>query len=143
MPYLLLQIVFVPLIASLAMLLVKPDRHRQPAWITIAVVAYTTVLLVMAGMRVSAGDIILEQYAIGPGFSFNLAADGLSLPVGLIINLICLALAFYSIHYVEHRIELIYGNDLNCIEVFAWRVCRDFYHGVIGQNQISTIWYIQ
>jgi NADH-quinone oxidoreductase subunit M len=40
--------------------------------------------------------------------SLNLLADGLSLPVALIINFICLALAFYSLHYVEHRIALIY-----------------------------------
>ena len=110
MPYLLLQIVAVPLIASMAMLLVRPAKNRRPAWIAIAAVAYTTLLLVLAGLRVSAGEIIFEQYPIGPDFSFNLSGDGLSLPVGLIINLICLALAFYSIHYVEHRIELIYGE---------------------------------
>jgi len=42
--------------------------------------------------------------------SLDLLADGLSLPVGLIVNLICLALAFYSLHYVDHRIELIYAT---------------------------------
>ena len=110
MPNLLLQIVAVPLIASLAMLLVRPANNRRPAWIAIAAVVYTTLLLVLAALRITAGEMILEQYRIGPHFSFNLAADGLSLPVGLIINLICLALAFYSIHYVEHRIELIYGK---------------------------------
>jgi len=106
----LLQIVAVPLVASLAMLVVPPAKNRRPAGIAISAVAYTTLLLVLAGLRVGAGEIIVEQYPIGPQFSFNLTADGLSLPVGLIINLICLALAFYSIHYVEHRIELIYGE---------------------------------
>ncbi|MGD9309893.1 MAG: proton-conducting transporter membrane subunit [Desulfosarcina sp.] len=110
MPYLLLQIVFVPLIASVAMLLVPPAKGPRPAWLAIAAVAYTTLLLVLAGLRVGIGEVVVEQYAVGPQFSFNLVADGLSLPVGLIINLICLALAFYSIHYVEHRIELIYGE---------------------------------
>ncbi|MDY6844104.1 MAG: proton-conducting transporter membrane subunit, partial [Thermodesulfobacteriota bacterium] len=33
-----------------------------------------------------------------------------SLPVALIVNLICIALSLYSIHYVDHRIELIYGE---------------------------------
>jgi len=42
--------------------------------------------------------------------SLNLLADGLSLPVALIINIICVVLALYSIHYVDHRIELIYGE---------------------------------
>ena len=110
MPYLLLQIVAVPLAASLGMIGVRPAKNRRPAWIAIAAVTYTTLLLVMAGLRISAGETIFEQYPIGPDFSFNLSSDGLSLPVGLIINLICLALAFYSIHYVEHRIELIYGE---------------------------------
>jgi NADH-quinone oxidoreductase subunit M len=56
------------------------------------------------------GEVILEKYFLGPEVSLNLLADGLSLPIALIINLICLALAFYSIHYVEHRIDLIYGK---------------------------------
>jgi len=110
MPYLLLQIVAVPLVASLAMLLVRPGKNRQPAWIAIAAISYTTLLLVLAGLRVTAGEVIHEPYPVGPDFNFNLSADGLSLPVGLIINLVCLALSFYSIHYVEHRIELIYGE---------------------------------
>jgi NADH-quinone oxidoreductase subunit M len=109
-PYILLQIVAVPLVASWAAFLIRPRKNRWSAWIAIAALCYTTLLLVLAGWRVYAGEIIREQYAIGPQVSFNLLADGLSLPVALIINLISLALAFYSIHYVEHRIELIYGD---------------------------------
>ena len=56
------------------------------------------------------GTLIFLQQAVPQIIeALNLLADGLSLPVALIINLICLALAFFSIHYVEHRIELIYG----------------------------------
>ena len=106
-PYTLLQIVAVPLIASWATLLVAPRKNRWPAWIAVAALCYTTLLLIPAGWRVHAGGILLEQYAIGPQISINLLADGLNLPVALIINFICLALAVYSIHYVEHRIELI------------------------------------
>ena len=110
MPYILLQIIAVPLVASWGALLVVPRKNRWPAWIAIAALCYTTLLLVLAGWKVYAGEILHEQYAIGPQVSFNLLADGLSLPVALIINLICLSLAFYSIHYVEHRIEIIYGD---------------------------------
>lgn len=109
MPFLLLQTVTVPLAASLVMLLVRPGHHRKPAWIAILAITYTSVLLVMAGWQVHGGIDLSEHYALGPKFSFDLVADGLSLPVALIINLICLALAFYSIPYVGHRIELIYG----------------------------------
>ena len=65
-------------------------------------------LLGLAGVRVLHQGPIFEKYRIGPEVSLNLLADGLSLPVALIINLICLALAIYSLHYVDHRIELIY-----------------------------------
>ena len=110
MPYLLLQIVAVPLVASWAVFLIRPRKNRRPAWIAIGALCYTTLLLSLAGLQLHGGEILREQYAIGPLVSVNLLADGLSLPVALIINLICLALALYSIHYVEHRIELIYGN---------------------------------
>jgi NADH-quinone oxidoreductase subunit M len=62
----------------------------------------------MVGNRVLHDGTQLEYYPIGPDLNLNLAADGLSLPVALIVNVICLALALYSLHYVEHRIELIY-----------------------------------
>jgi NADH-quinone oxidoreductase subunit M len=109
-PYLLLQIVVVPVIASLAMMFTRPAKNRQCAWVAIGALTYTSLLIALAGIRIYAGEIILEQYPIGPDVSFNLMADGLSLPVAFIINLICLALAVYSIPYIEHRIELIYGD---------------------------------
>ena len=111
MPYLLLQIVAVPLVASVVIGFTRSaNKSRKSGWIAIATLAYTTLLLVIAGLRIYAGGVIFEKYPLGPEISLNLLADGLSLPVALIINLICLALAMYSIHYVEHRIELIYGD---------------------------------
>lgn len=109
MPFILLQIVCLPLVAALGLLWIRPGRHRRPAWGVIIVLAYTSLLLAAAGAEIHGGDLLAESYPLGPRFSFNLAADGLSLPVALIINLICLALAIYAIPYVEHRIELIYG----------------------------------
>jgi NADH-quinone oxidoreductase subunit M len=106
----LLQIVVIPLIASWAMLLLRPGRSKAPAMVAVGALAYTTVLLLVSGARIAESGRLVEQYRFGPGVNFNLLADGLSLPVALIINLICVALAFYSIHYVDHRIELIYGK---------------------------------
>jgi len=60
-PYILLQIVAVPLVASWATLLVVPRKNRWPAWIAIAALCYTTLLLVLAGWRVYTGEIIHEQ----------------------------------------------------------------------------------
>jgi formate hydrogenlyase subunit 3/multisubunit Na+/H+ antiporter MnhD subunit len=111
MPCLLLQIVGLPIAASIVIGFTRGARKNyRPAWITIATLVYTTVLLGIVGLRLHRGDVILEQYFLGPDVSLNLLADGLSLPVALIINLICLALASYSIHYVEHRIEVIYAD---------------------------------
>ncbi|MBW2677883.1 MAG: NADH-quinone oxidoreductase subunit M, partial [Deltaproteobacteria bacterium] len=110
MPYLLLQIVGLPLVAAVVTGFTRNVRKSHlPGWITITTLVYTTLLLGFAGIRVCGGEVLLEQYFIGPEVSLNLLADGLSLPMALIINLICLALAVYSLHYVEHRIELIYG----------------------------------
>jgi len=111
MPYLLLQIVGLPLVAAVVTGFTRNVRKSHlPGWITITTLVYTTLLLGFAGIRVCGGEVLLEQYFIGPEVSLNLLADGLSLPMALIINLICLALAVYSLHYVEHRIELIYGQ---------------------------------
>ena len=111
MPYLLLQIVALPLVASVVIGFSRTaNKSRKSSWIAIATLAYTTLLLGIAGLRIYAGEVIFEKYPLGPEVSLNLLADGLSLPVALIINLICVALAFYSLHYVEHRIELIYGE---------------------------------
>jgi len=111
MPYLLLQIVMVPIAVSVVIGFTRnAKKPRRSGWITIATLSYTTLLLGIAGLRIYGGEVIFEKYPLGPDINLNLLADGLSLPVALIINLICLALAFYSLHYVEHRIELIYGE---------------------------------
>ena len=111
MPYLLLQIVAMPLLASVVIGFTRTvNKSRKSCLIAIATLVYTTLLLGIAGLRIYAGEVLFEKYSLGPEISLNLLADGLSLPVALIINLICVALAIYSMHYVEHRIELIYGE---------------------------------
>jgi NADH-quinone oxidoreductase subunit M len=110
MPCLLLQTIVMPMAVSLAMWIVPAGRRRTAAWVAVAGLVYTTVLLGLAGVRIHGGQPMVERYPIGPETGFNLLADGLSLPIALVINLICLALAVFSIRYIEHRIELIYGN---------------------------------
>ncbi|MEN8808053.1 MAG: proton-conducting transporter membrane subunit [Desulfobacterales bacterium] len=108
MPSVLFQIVILPLAAAVLVMTNRSRRESASGWIAIAVLIYTTVLLLIAGWRVATHGEILERYTIGPDISLNLLADGLSLPVALVINLICLALASYSLHYVSHRIDIIY-----------------------------------
>jgi len=109
-PHILLQIVVVPAIASAIIFLTRPKIGEKAGWIAGITLIYTTALLCIVGIRVSQGEIIFEQYPLGATVNFNFLADGLSVPVALTINIICTALAFYSIHYVDHRIEAIYGE---------------------------------
>lgn len=108
MPYILLQIVFGPLVAAVIILIPRAPKGFYTSWVAIGTLAYTSLLLGLAGVNVHHHGPIFESYPLGPEVSLNLLADGLSLPVALIINFICLALAFYSLHYVDHRIALIY-----------------------------------
>lgn len=110
MPYILLQIVTVPVFASLFILLTRSRLGAKAGWISGASLLYTTFLLLLVSFRVYKGEIVYEEYIIGPLVNFNFLADGLSTPIALIMNLCCVALSFYSIHYVDHRIELIYGK---------------------------------
>jgi NADH:ubiquinone oxidoreductase subunit 5 (subunit L)/multisubunit Na+/H+ antiporter MnhA subunit len=110
-PYLLLQIIGVPVLASLFIFLTRNRWGRKAGWIAGGSLVYTTVLLCLAGLKVYEGQKVVEEYLlISPGIRLGLLADGLSLPVALIMNLLCAVLAFFSIYYVEHRIEIIYGG---------------------------------
>jgi NADH-quinone oxidoreductase subunit M len=111
MSHILLQIIVVPVVASLFILLTRKQIGRKAGWIAGCSLLYTTGLLLFACLRVYQGEVIVEHYPfIDSGITFDLLGDGLSLPVALIINILCTALAFYAIHYVEHRIEAIYGD---------------------------------
>ncbi len=107
---LLLKTIIIPILASVIILCMKSAKGRYAGWIAIIALVYTTTLLICTGTVVYKEGRIFEAYPLGPDVSLNLLADGLSISVAIVINLICLALAFYSLHYVDHRIELIYGD---------------------------------
>ena len=108
--YILLQILFLPITAAVFILFTKSEKGHHAGWITISVLFYNCILLSKTGFDIFYKGIVSEVYKIGPDVSLNLVADGLSLPIALIINIICIALGFYSFHYIDHRIELIYPN---------------------------------
>jgi formate hydrogenlyase subunit 3/multisubunit Na+/H+ antiporter MnhD subunit len=109
-PHLLLQIVGMPAVAAVVILLTRYRLGRRAGWIVAITLIYTSALLVRALISVSQGATPFEPYPLSPTVNFNLLADGLSIPVALIMNLCCLVLSFYSMHYVDHRIEAIYGK---------------------------------
>lgn len=112
MSHILLQIIVIPVIASLFIHLTRRHLGRSAGWIAGFSLVYSSALLLMACIRAYQGEVFVEEYPfiIDSAITFDLLGDGLSLPVALIINILCTALAFYAIHYVEHRIEAIYGE---------------------------------
>ncbi|MCK5541300.1 MAG: NADH dehydrogenase [Desulfobacterales bacterium] len=108
--HILIQTIFVPIIAAILILFTDSKKGHHAGWITIGVLLYNSILLSKAGLSIFNKKPVFEVYVLGPDVTLNLLADGLSLPIALIVNIICLSLAFYSFHYVNYRIEQIYPN---------------------------------
>ncbi|RLB03699.1 MAG: NADH-quinone oxidoreductase subunit M, partial [Deltaproteobacteria bacterium] len=107
----LLQIIIIPVAASVLVFLARYKIGKKARWIAPLSLLYTTALLCKVGLNIYHGKEIFEKYPIIATYiDLSLLADGLSLPVALIINVLCATLAFYSIHYVEHRIEILYAD---------------------------------
>ncbi|MCD6151049.1 MAG: NADH-quinone oxidoreductase subunit M [Deltaproteobacteria bacterium] len=117
-PHPLLQIIIIPPLASLAIIIFRQKLGRGVGWIARGSLVYTTILLLIKCTQISfATAPFMEYYPFaGPDITFNLLGDGISLPVALIIALLCMALSFYADHYIEHRIEAIYGK----IDQYTW-----------------------
>ncbi len=110
MSYILLQIIFIPVLISLLISVFRHQLGKKVGWLAVLGLAYTTVLLLLVLQSVYQGNLIKVEYQIlvNPDIRFSLLADGLSVAVALICNILCLVLCTYSIKYVDHRIELIY-----------------------------------
>ena len=106
----LLQILLIPAAASLVVALTRRRLPQAAGWITGLALLYTTGLAGTVTLDVSRGAPIREDYlVISPGIELQLLADGLSAPTLSIVLLLCTGLAFYSIHYIEHRIAVLYA----------------------------------
>jgi len=111
----LLQSILAPLVASAVIALLGRRLGKTVGWIAASAVIYSSILLALVGLELwnTPGGQIYEEYSWSAiaGLKFGFLADGLSLPVALISALICAASAVYSIPYVRHRIEVIYGGE--------------------------------
>ncbi|SVB79867.1 uncharacterized protein METZ01_LOCUS232721, partial [marine metagenome] len=126
MPNLLLQILVTPVLASLLIFLTRRTLGRLAGWIAALALTYTTGLVTLVGVEVYGGKVLVEEYLlIAPGIRLGLMADGLSLPTLGVVCLLCTALAFYSIRYVEHRVKLLYTNESGSVQVSYY--ARFFY----------------
>lgn len=112
MPAVLLQILLTPALTSVLIFLTRRTIGRRAGWIAAFALLYTTCLVAVAGIEVSSGAVLVEEYLlIAPGIRLGLLADGLSIPTLAVIILLCTALTFYSIRYVEHRVEILYRGE--------------------------------
>lgn len=112
MPAILLQIVLAPLIASVVIFVFRKVAPRAAGFIAAASLLYSLTLIYLAAKTVLAGGVLMEEYLlIAPGIQIGLLADGLSLPTLAVINLLCAALSFYALHYIDHRIEVLYAHE--------------------------------
>ena len=111
-PYMLLQTVLVPTLSAPILALLGQKIGKRVGWIACGILTYTTLLLIIAGVNLWNGVVpIQEEYTWSTSvfsLQFGFLADGLSLPVAFIMNLVCAACAAYSIHYMEHRIDQLY-----------------------------------
>ncbi len=125
MPSLLLQTILVPAIVALIILLFRFQLGKRAGWAAALSLAYTTALLIGALYAVYTGSPIQENYQLlhSPDISITLTADGLSIAVALICNLLCLALCTYSISYVPHRIEILYPSVLGTKGEISYFTC--------------------
>ena len=113
LPYLLLQSVLVPIVFALVCYLASPRLGRATGWIAFIPIAYTTALiLASAGQIYSTGSQIVESYAWAPsaGLTFGFLADGFSLPVLVIVNLVLAASTIYSMPYMARRLANLEGG---------------------------------
>ncbi len=135
-PYMLLQAVLLPLLAMPAIVLIGKRIGRRVAWVSGAVLAYTNLLLISAMFDLWNGAApIVEEYAWTNALftlEFGFSADGLSLPVAFVVNLICNALVIFSIEYLDHRVHSIYQRESNPMNAFYYSLFMLFSTGLLG-----------
>jgi NADH-quinone oxidoreductase subunit M len=109
-PYALTQATFLPLAGALAAYILARKLREATGWLAFGLLLYTSLLLALGLWERRP---VFEGYGWTPieGLSFGLLADGLSLPVALVMNVITAALAAYSMPYMKARLRELYGAE--------------------------------
>ena len=116
MDYILLQTVAIPLVAAPVMLLLGRKLGRNIGWVAFVSLLYTTLLLAyLSSSLFNGGAALSESYTWAPvsGLAFGFLGDNLSIPVALMMNIVVMATAVYSMGYMKHRLEVMYGEERN------------------------------
>ncbi len=135
-PYLLLQTVLIPIIAALPIALLGRRIGKRIGWIVCGILTYTTLLFLYAGYNLwIGGEAISEEYTWSAAafiLKFGLLADNLSLPIALIMNIVCAACSVYSIHYMDCRIKALYGEERKGMHALYYSTYLLFAAGLAG-----------
>jgi proton-translocating NADH-quinone oxidoreductase chain M len=142
-PYVLLQTIVVPLVAAPILALVGKKAGKNTGWIVAAILSYTTVLLLLTGISLWNGSSqVEEEYTWSTAvfnLKFGLKADGLSLPVAFVMSLVCAASAVYSVRYMEHRIEQLYGKENKGMHAIYYSIYLLFAIGLVGVSLATNL----
>ncbi len=150
-PYILLQTVLVPLIAAIVCAFLGKKLKKNLGWVAAASMIYVTALLTYVAFQMwTQGGDLFETYSWGTvvfSLDFGLLADGLSVPVALIMSIVCTAMTVYSINYMDHRIENLYGKDKPGMFSLYYALFLLFPVGLIGAalstNTIELFLFIE
>ncbi|MEM2260135.1 MAG: proton-conducting transporter membrane subunit [Candidatus Methanomethylicaceae archaeon] len=136
MEYILLQIIIIPIIAAIICALLGKKLGKNLGWIVFAILLYTSLLMLKIGIDILSGKgPLYEEYRWTTAIfdvKFGFLADGLSLPVALIMNIICAVCAIFSINVIEHRVEELYGKENKGMYSVYFSVYLLFVIGLIG-----------
>jgi len=135
-PFVLLQVILVPIIAALICVPLGRRYGKNAGWLVVGALTYTTLLLISVGFGIWSGPGQLSEIYSWSNAAFSLKfgflADGLSLPVAIIMNLVCAASAVFSIRYMEHRITDLYGPDRKGMYAIYYSTYLLFSVGLVG-----------
>ncbi|HML03263.1 MAG TPA: proton-conducting transporter membrane subunit [Candidatus Bathyarchaeia archaeon] len=135
-PYVLLQVVVVPIVVAIICVLFGRRLGKNLGYVATAALAYTTLLLTFVCAQFWSQRVpIFEEYHWSTAvfsLQFGFLADGLSLPVALVMNLICTVMACYSVNYMEHRVEQIYGKEKTEMYPIYYSLFLLFPAGLVG-----------
>lgn len=135
-PYLLLQAVLLPVLSTPLLVLLGRKIGKRVGWVACGILAYTSSLLIIAEYNLWVTSIpMVEEYSWTTAIfelKFGFLADGLSLPVALVMNIVCNALVVFSIEYLDHRIHAIYKKESNPLNAYYYSLFMFFATGLIG-----------
>jgi len=108
------QIIFVPIIASVLVLLVGRKVGQKTGWLSFVTLCYAFILLLIETINLpNTGFRLVESYRWAPLIGdFTLLLDGLSAVTALTITLLSVAISVYQIKYMEKEENLDFYNAL-------------------------------